>query len=83
MDVTPASGPSRSVFRQVGATSSYGGSSLVELIGLGDATTVDTLTVTWPVSRTTQTIHQISADQTIELTEGSSDLRRPRPLQGR
>ena len=35
VDFTTRSGSARSVFRQVGATSSYGGSSLVEHIGLG------------------------------------------------
>jgi hypothetical protein len=75
VDVTTPSGASRSVFRQVGGTSSYGGSSLVELVGLGEATSVDAVTVTWPVSRTSQTFRRIAADQTVEITEGSDTLR--------
>ncbi len=71
VDLTTASGATRSVFRQVGATSSYGGSSLVEHVGLGDAAMVDALTVTWPASRTTQTFRRVPADRTIEVTEGS------------
>ncbi len=74
-DFTTRSGSKRSVFRQVGATSTYGGSSLVEHIGLGDAGTVDTLTITWPASRTTQTFRCIPADRTIEVTEGASEYR--------
>jgi hypothetical protein len=75
VDLTTPSGSTRSVFRQVGATSSYGGSSLMELVGLGEVTTVDALTVTWPVSRTSQTFRHIPADRAIEVTEGSDTLR--------
>ncbi len=75
VDFTTGSGLKRSVYRQVGATSSYGGSSLVEHIGLGDAATVDTLTITWPASRTTQMFRHIPADRTIEVTEGAPDYR--------
>ena len=71
-DFTTASGSRRSVFRQVGAAASYGGSSLVEHIGLGDAATVDVLTVTWPVSRASQTFRRIPADRTIEIAEGAA-----------
>lgn len=74
-DFTTRSGAKRSVYRQVGATSSYGGSSLVEHVGLVDATTVDTLTIAWPASRTTQTFHRIPADRTIEVTEGAAEYR--------
>ena len=41
------------------------------MIGLGDATLVDALTVTWPTSRTTQTFRDLAADQAIEITEGA------------
>ncbi len=75
VDFTTRSGSSRSVFRQVGATSSYGGSSLVEHIGLVDADFVDALSVTWPVSRTTQTFRRVPADRAIEVTEGAASYR--------
>jgi hypothetical protein len=74
-DFTTGSGSTRSVYRQVGATSSYGGSSLVEHIGLGDAAAVDTLTITWPASRTSQTLQQVPADRTIEVVEGATGYR--------
>ncbi len=79
VDFTTRSGSARSVFRQVGATSSYGGSSLAEHVGLGDAATVDAVTITWPASRTTQTFRRIPADRTIEVTEGTSDYRTVEP----
>ncbi len=50
VDLTQPDGKTRSVYRTIGASSSYGGSSLVELVGLGDADSVASLSVTWPVS---------------------------------
>ena len=65
-----ASGSSRSIHRVIGNNGSFGGNSLVESIGLGDAKSVDRLTVTWPTSKTTQTFRHLAADQAIEITEG-------------
>ncbi len=70
VDLTLPDGPARSIHRQIGGASSYGGNSLVELIGLGDARSVDSLTITWPAGRTRQTFRNIAADQFIEVTEG-------------
>jgi hypothetical protein len=74
-DFTARSGSKRSVFRQVGATASYGGSSLVEHVGLDDAESVDALTIHWPSSRTTQTFRRVPADRFIEVTEGVETYR--------
>ena len=62
-------GRTRSIYRTVGNNSSFGGNSLVQSIGMLDASRVDELTITWPTSRTTQTFRDIAADQTIEITE--------------
>ena len=62
------------------AYGSFGGNSLVEFIGLDGATTVERLTVTWPTSKTTQTFRGITADQSLEITEGTEAFRvLPRP----
>ncbi len=71
LDVKQAGGKTRSVHRTVGNASSYGGSTLVETIGLDSATSIAALTVNWPVSRTTQTFHNLTPDTAIEVTEGS------------
>jgi len=63
-------GSTRSVYRTVGNNSSFGGNSLVELIGLAEATQVAALEVTWPTSRTSQTFRDLAADRTVEITEG-------------
>ncbi|MEK6260967.1 MAG: CRTAC1 family protein, partial [Planctomycetota bacterium] len=68
--VQGADGTSRSIHRTVGNNGSFGGNSLVESIGLLEATSVAELHVTWPTSQTTQTFRDIDADQAIEITEG-------------
>jgi hypothetical protein len=69
VDLESAGGRLRSIYRTVGSGSSFGGSSLVESIGLGAAARAAALSVTWPVSRTTQKFFDVAADQTIEITE--------------
>ncbi len=71
VELKDASGGSRSIYRTVGNNGSFGGNSLVELVGLRDAKVVDRLTVSWPTSHSTQTFRNIDADQSIEITEGS------------
>ena len=69
--VKGADGSTRSVHRTVGNNSSFGGNSLVELIGLLDAKAVAELEISWPGSKTTQTFRDVKADQSIEITEGA------------
>ena len=68
-------GASRSIYRTVGNNSSFGGNSLVELIGLLDATSVAELEVFWPTSGTTQTFRDVAADQAVEITEGAETFK--------
>jgi hypothetical protein len=75
VDLANPDGGTRSIHRTIGNNSSFGGNSLVETIGLHDATRVDALTVSWPTSRTTQTFHGLAVDQAIEITEGSNSPR--------
>ena len=76
--VQGADGKRRSIHRTVGNNSSFGGNSLVESIGLLDATSVSELEVFWPTSQTMQTFRDITADQAIEITEGA-DAFKPLP----
>jgi tetratricopeptide (TPR) repeat protein len=64
-------GSTRSIYRTVGNNSSFGGNCLTELIGLLDANSVAELEVSWPTSRSTQTFHNVSANQFIVITEGN------------
>jgi FG-GAP-like repeat/ASPIC and UnbV len=74
IDLAGSGGP-RSIHRVIGNNGSFGGNPLVESIGLGDKTTVDSLVVTWPTSKTTQTFRHLAADQAIEITEGNDAFR--------
>jgi hypothetical protein len=75
VDLKSADGQSRSIYRTVGNNSSFGGNSLVELIGLRDETRIAALTVSWPTSKSTQKFRDLAADQAIEITEGSDSFR--------
>lgn len=67
--IAAADGTERTIYRTVGNNSSFGGNSLVESIGLRDATSVKELKVFWPTSGTTQSFRQIPCNQAIEITE--------------
>jgi hypothetical protein len=62
---------SRTIYRTVSGGSSFGGNSLVVSLGLGEATSARTLTITWPASRTVQTFHDVRGDRAIEIIEGA------------
>lgn len=68
-------GTTRNVHRTIGNNSSFGGNSLVELIGLGDAGSVSELVVTWPRTGKTQTFRDLRADQSVEITEGADQVK--------
>ncbi len=68
-------GPARVIYRTVGTNASFGGNSLVVSLGLGAATRVAELEVTWPTSRTTQTFRDVPADQGIDIKEGEAVYR--------
>ncbi len=70
-DVVAADGARRSIQRTIGNNGSFGGNSLVEHIGLGDAAKLSLLTVRWPSGKT-QTWNDIPANQLIVITEGRS-----------
>jgi hypothetical protein len=59
----------------IGNNGSFGGNSLIETVGLGDASSVRALTVSWPTSRTTQTFSNLAADQMVVITEGADSYR--------
>jgi hypothetical protein len=73
--VKGADGRERSIYRTVGNNGSFGGNSLVEHIGLLDATRVESLTITWPASKTSQVFRDVAADRTISITEGLEAIR--------
>jgi hypothetical protein len=73
--VRSLAGKRRSIYRTIGNNSSFGGNSLTELLGLRDSTRVEELQIHWPISNSTQTFHNLAADQSIEITEGAESLK--------
>jgi hypothetical protein len=75
VDIPAASGrPARSIYREVGGNSSFGGNSLAVWIGLGDHAGPVSVKVEWPTSKTTQTF-DVGADRAIEIREGADSFR--------
>ena len=73
---------SRDIYRQVSTGGSFGASTLQQEIGLGDATSIEVIEVTWPASDTTQLFRDAATDQVmdqfVQITEGD-DLLTPAP----
>ena len=62
--------------REVVLGDGYGSqNSLRQHFGIGDALSVDELTVKWPASGTTQTFRNLAANRIIEITEGSGEVK--------
>jgi hypothetical protein len=57
--------------REVSSGGSFGANSFVQHIGLGRATTIETLEISWPASRTRQTFRNVPVNQFLEIREGA------------
>jgi hypothetical protein len=75
IDVT-AETPSgvRHIYRTVGYGSSFGGNPIRQHIGLGDATTLPQIEVTWPTSKTVQKFTNVGMDAAYHIKEDSPEL---------
>ena len=70
LDVTiREAGTERHVFRTVGFGSSFGGNPLRQHIGIGKATEVESVEVSWPGSGTVQRLLRLPPDRTYHLRE--------------
>ena len=67
-------GGPRAVHRAVGSVSSFGGSPLRQEIGLGNATRIVRLEVTWPRNATTQVYEDVPLDTLVRAIEGTPVL---------
>jgi hypothetical protein len=65
----------RDIYRVVGTGGSFGSSSLQQEIGLGQATSIRFVEITWPVSGETTIFTDVGMDQFLVITEGD-----PRPV---
>ncbi len=73
VDVDTPAGP-REIHRAVGVVSSFGGSPARQEIGLGNATAITHIEVTWPTSGRHQTFTDVSVDSWVRITEDRDDV---------
>jgi len=64
----------RTVHAMVSPGGSYGGSPLAQEIGLGDATRIRSVMITWPTSGKTQRFEEPALDYRYRIVEGKKDL---------
>jgi hypothetical protein len=64
-------GARRSVYKWVNSGGTFGANPLRQTIGLGKASTIETLEIFWPTTNQTQTFTNVCADQAIEVVEGA------------
>jgi tetratricopeptide (TPR) repeat protein len=67
-------GQDRTIFRWMNTGGSFGSAPLRMHLGIESATSVSTLEVWWPLSKTRQTFHDIAAGSHVEVQEDSSEL---------
>jgi hypothetical protein len=66
----------RTIHMTVSTGGSYGASSLQQEIGLGDATAIEEIEVTWPVTGRSQVFRGVAMDQFIRIREGDAAVTR-------
>ena len=64
-------GPQR--YREVTSGGSFGASTLIQSIGLGQATRIDKLEIWWPGTRAWQTFRDVAVNQSIEIRESEAN----------
>jgi len=80
LELLQPDGSTRTLYRWVGTGGSFGGNSLRQEIGLGNATQLQRLTVTWPdADRSTQEFTDLEIGRHYELTQGASPIVRQLP----
>jgi hypothetical protein len=69
-------------YREVSSGGSFGASPLMQHIGIGKATQIASIEVTWPASRTQQVFKNVAPNQFIEIKEFEKTYikRRVRPI---
>lgn len=67
-------GTKRTVYKDVNSGGSFGSSPLRQQIGIGQAKTIDELTIKWPATGIVQTFKNINPRQFLRIKEGSDHV---------
>lgn len=67
-------GHERSIYREVGAVSSFGGNPMRQHIGIGAATSVRSIEILWPASGIRQVFRDVAADRAYRIREDAGQL---------
>ena len=67
-------GVRRSVYRELNSGGSFGASPLRREIGIGQAITIDEISITWPGSKTPQILKNVKPNQILKIKEGKGDV---------
>ncbi len=68
-------GATRTIHEVAGSGGSFGGSSMQQEIGLGEATRIESVEILWPGSGTRQILADLPLRRWIEITEGEAEYR--------
>jgi hypothetical protein len=63
---------SRQIFRTVNSGASFGGNTLRQEIGLGNATKIESVDITWPASGIRQSLSDLELDHFYHVREGDA-----------
>ncbi len=69
-------GRTRTIYREVNSGGSFGCNPLMQHIGVGRATTVKLLQITWPGSKTIQSFKNLAVNNAYQVTEGIAKANR-------
>jgi hypothetical protein len=68
-------GVTRRIYRDVNSGGSFGASPLRREMGIGQATIIDEIEITWAGSQTVQTFRDVKPNQFIHIQEGNHELK--------
>ncbi len=63
-------GERRSIYKHVNSGGTFGANALRQTIGLGKASSIELLEVSWPTTGLAQTFRNVPMDRILEITEG-------------
>jgi hypothetical protein len=73
VQVRTASGP-RTIYREVTSGGSFGGASLQQEIGLGQALAIESITLRWPATGADQVFKDVPLDRVYRIVEGEAAI---------